>query len=571
MCGIFSLFNLTLNDKLKNVVYKNFMLGKNRGPNNSQFNEYEKKYFLGFHRLAINGLDNYSNQPIEINDKVLICNGEIYNYKQLYKNHNIKPKTHSDCEVIIHLYEKYGIEKCIDLLDGVFAFVLIDNQKNEMYVSRDPYGVRPLYFYSGDYQNTPFFGFSSEMKMISSMKNTFGIYEIRQFEPGSYYHYKYDTKNDTWLFNSFYAYHFYKKQIQNDVSYNMNSIIDYIANYPYNMIRSSLIEAVKKRVITTERPIACLLSGGLDSSLITSIVKSLYKNNEYYKRHPNETLETYSIGLKGSEDLRYARKVADFLGTNHTEIEMTEEEFLSHIPEVIYKIESYDTTTIRASVGNYLVSRYISKNSNAKVIFNGDGSDEVTGGYLYFHKAPNATEFDDECKRLLENIHYFDVLRSDRSISSNGLEARTPFLDKIFVRNYLSIDKEMRYNTHMKYCEKYLLRKAFDKKGYLPDEVLWRTKEAFSDGVSSHTKSWYEIIQDYIESYNLGCCDNLQNITYNIPQTDEQRYYRSIFNNVYHNDYANVIPYFWMPRFIKNVSDSSARTLNIYKEKNNKS
>ena len=195
-------------------------------------------------------------------------------------------------------------------------------------------------------------------------------------------------------------------------------------------IYNNLCNAVKKRVQgTTERPIACLLSGGLDSSLITALV------NKYHKGQ----LNTFSIGMKGSEDLKYAREVADHLKTNHTEIILTPEEFFDAIPDVIRTIESYDTTTVRASVGNYLVGKYISENSDCKVIFNGDGSDELTGGYLYFLKAPNAIEFDAECRRLIHEIHFFDVLRSDRCIAAHGLEPRTPFLDRTFVNEYLNI------------------------------------------------------------------------------------------------------------------------------------
>ncbi|XP_065893700.1 asparagine synthetase [glutamine-hydrolyzing]-like, partial [Dysidea avara] len=271
----------------------------------------------------------------------------------------------------------------------------------------------------------------------------------------------------------------------------------------YNEIREKLISAVRKRISTTERPIACLLSGGLDSSLITSIVSSFMDTKE-------KKLETYSIGLEGSEDLKYARLVANFLKTNHHEIIVSEMDFLEAIPEVIKTIESYDTTTVRASVGNYLVAKYIKENSDAKVIFNGDGSDEVTGGYMYFHKAPDSLSFDNECKRLLKDICYFDVLRSDRCISCHGLEARTPFLDKEFVRNYLSLPYKKRYHVEKKQCEKYLLRDAFGN--YLPTEVLFRTKEAFSDGVNLDMTKQYEI---------------------NPPQTKEQYYYRSVFEEFY--------------------------------------
>ena len=256
--------------------------------------------------------------------------------------------------------------------------------------------------------------------------------------------------------------------------------------YYNSLIKGTLINAVKKRLLS-DRPIACLLSGGLDSSLITSIVVKLLKEKT------NKKLETFSIGLPGSTDLVYARKVANYLDTNHKEILLSEDDFFNAIPEVIEKIESYDTTTVRASVGNYLVSKYIAKNSDAKVIFNGDGSDELTGGYLYFHKAPNNLLFDYEVKNLLNNINYFDVLRSDKSISSCGLEPRTPFLDKTFVNTYLSIPLYYRKPTSVE-IEKKILRESFID--FLPDDILYRKKEAFSDGVSGNNRSWFEIIAE---------------------------------------------------------------------------
>ena len=233
--------------------------------------------------------------------------------------------------------------------------------------------------------------------------------------------------------------------------------------------------------------------------------------------------------------------------------------FLDAIPEVIYTIESYDTTTVRASVGNWLISKYIRENSDAKVVFNGDGSDEVTGGYMYFHLAENALEFDHECKRLLKDICYFDVLRSDRSISSHGLEARTPFLDKNFVQMYLSIPAETRF-LEMKRTkiEKYLLREAFDKTNLLPDNVLWRTKEAFSDGVSTQKESWFETIQNFAK-------EKYKDMNIDGP-TAEKYWYRELFNQYYPNC-KNVIPYMWMPKFV-DATDASARTLDIYKTKN---
>jgi len=548
MCGILALFNiLQKRDIINKHIIDNFKIKNYRGPDNTHIID-KNSFLLGFHRLAINGLDEDSNQPFVINNKMLICNGEIYNHRDLYKeNPEFVPKTHSDCEIIIYLYEKYGIEATCNMLDGVFAFVLIDLEKSKVFVARDPFGVRPLFEFKVNdiLNNDNFFGFCSEMKYTNS--KFFANLSIRQFKPGT-------IKKYTFLYN-------FSEYTSSSMTYfNPYTISDIMSNKGYNNfinIRKTLEDAVLKRVHNTDRKIACLLSGGLDSSLITSLVNKYYSNE-------NRQLETYSIGMKGSEDLKYAKIVADFLGTKHTQIELTEEDFLNAIPQVIESIESYDTTTIRASVGNYLVSKYISENSEAKVIFNGDGSDEVCGGYMYFHYAENPAIFDFECKRLLKDIHFFDVLRSDRSISNNGLEARTPFLDKRFVQNFLSIDKNIRFQSHKK-CEKFLLRSAFDDGKTLPKEVLWRTKEAFSDGVSSQTKSWYQIIQDYLNDATNLSIKNYNKITFNYPDTLEKRYYRTIFDKFYN---SNVIPYFWMPKFT-DAKDASARTLNIYNKKIN--
>jgi asparagine synthase (glutamine-hydrolysing) len=319
-----------------------------------------------------------------------------------------------------------------------------------------------------------------------------------------------------------------------------------------------LNNAVKKRVIgTTERPIACLLSGGLDSSLITALVKRYYTG----------VLETYSIGMTGSEDLKYAEQVAAYLGTKHTSIIVSEDEFFDAIPEVVRAVESYDTTTIRASVGNYLIGKYIAAHSQAKVIFNGDGSDELTGGYLYFHAVPNDMEFDKECKRLLTDIHAFDVLRSDKCISSHGLEPRTPFLDREWVSFYLSIPANIRnprQKNNRECVEKFLLRATFSKLDptLLPETILWRRKEAFSDGVSGTNKSWYEVIRDRLAD-NSADSTVLRKTIDSDGLTNEQHYYKSIFLAAYPGC-EQVVPYYWMPRFVE-ATDASARTLDIYK------
>ena len=326
-----------------------------------------------------------------------------------------------------------------------------------------------------------------------------------------------------------------------------------IEYYMYNYIKL-LEKSIKKRVENCERPIACLLSGGLDSSIISAYVKRFYNN----------TLETYSIGLKDAEDLFYANIVSKHINSKHKSVIFNNEDFINSIPNVIKDIESYDTTTVRASVGNWNIGKYIKKNSDVKVIFNGDGADELMGGYIYFNCAPTNEEFHNETVRLLKNISKFDVIRSDKSISSHGLEPRTPFLDIELTKYYLSIPIEYRNHNNGNYCEKYFIRKAIElyDSELLPSEVLWRTKEAFSDGVSSKNKSWFEIIQESDVILNVN--EKFSNNIHNQPLTNEQMYYRSIFNKLYPKC-DKLIPYFWMPKFIKNAHDSSARTLNIYK------
>lgn len=580
MCGIFTLLNNNTNYSNQFII-DNFNKGRNRGPEFSKLERIGLKQIMGFHRLAINGLNSKSNQPMIMDDITLVCNGEIYNYKELYEMMNVTPTTDSDCEVIIHLYQRYGIDQTLQMLDGVFAFVLCDydinNDYAKTYIARDPYGVRPLYFLynetfspqkssnitleNNESENgNNLIGFASEIKMLHEFKDE--NFTIEHFEPGTYSVYILPhVVSSEWIFNKKERYHTYGF---NTIMYNIDDVNNETdMRSIYRNMQYYFTNAIKKRCYITERPIACLLSGGLDSSLVTALV------NEYHKDISTEPLETYSIGLEGSEDLKYAKIVADYLGTKHTEILLKEEDFICAINEVIYAIESYDTTTVRASIGNYLLGKYISENSNAKVIFNGDGSDELCGGYLYMHACPDEIEFDKETRRLLKNIHAFDVLRSDKCISSHGLEPRTPFLDRSWVQYYLSIHPSVRFHPKNKLCEKYLLRTAFSKTYFknsqgnplLPDEIIWRTKEAFSDGVSKNTNSLYDIIQHYILT-NIESEKKIdKNIT--ISKSDiEKKYYKFLFNS-YYKDTDNIIPYYWMPRYVK-ATDASARTLDIY-------
>jgi asparagine synthase (glutamine-hydrolysing) len=567
MCGIFALLNYQDNHIIRaDDIQAQFSKGKNRGPDNSKLDFSYLKMVLGFHRLAINGLNPESNQPLEIDNIVLICNGEIYNYRQLFRNINVEPFTGSDCEIIIHLYLKYGIEQTLRMIDGEFSFILVDNRITtdlnfKVFVARDPYGVRPLYqVRPTNPKKSTLRGFASELKCIENIYNEdHSNLEVLQFIPGTYSIFNLSNKmNSVWSpekENIPYIIPGFPHSQQPDL------------NNMFKNISSYLNSAVEKRCLATERPIACLLSGGLDSSLVAALV------NDFYNRHafPEKMLETYSIGLLGSEDLKYAKIVADYLGTKHTEIIVTEVEMFEAIPDVIYAIESYDTTSVRASIGNYLLGKYISKNSVAKVIFNGDGADELFGGYLYMNKCPDDIEFDKETRRLLKDIHAFDVLRSDKCISSHGLEPRTAFLDRSLVDFVLSIPPDFRNHMNLNNCEKFILRSGFafenftnyDNKPLLPDVILWRRKEAFSDGVSSQGRSLYKILQDLI-SEELKQNNNkydISNIGANIEA--EKAYYKKIFESKFPNC-ASIVPYYWMPKYT-NATDPSARTLDFYK------
>jgi asparagine synthase (glutamine-hydrolysing) len=532
MCGIFAL----IGDEGR-FDERYFSRGKKRGPEFSTLKQINKNYF-GFHRLAINGLTSSGNQPFEYKNYVLICNGEIYNYKELIQDYNLNVTSGSDCEVILHLYHLFGSD-CLTKLDGEFSFIIYDKVENFFFIARDPYGVRPLYM--NIIGKT--FCFASDIDSMQFMN----ISNLKHFQPGMYMEISYNngyyiSENDTYRESQELN---RRNSLCNDV--HCKSVQEHLYN-----IYSLLCKAVIKRVENTERPVACLLSGGLDSSLVAAIAAR-------YLLKKGIVLETYSIGLEGSEDLKYAQIVADHIKSNHTQIVCTEDDFINSIPEVIKDIESYDTTTVRASVGNWNVGKYIKEHSEARVVLNGDGADELMGGYLYFHACPNSCEFVEECRRLLDNIHQFDVLRSDKSIASHGLEPRTPYLDIDFTNYYLRIPPSVRCHKTNDRVEKYLIREAF---GYispelLPTTILFRKKEAFSDGVSSLNHSWYQIIQ---EKLNDVVIPN-QLYTVNPPITKEQKYYRHLFETYYSG--CNTIPYFWMPKFV-NATDASARTLTIY-------
>uniref|UniRef100_A0A6C0DIU3 asparagine synthase (glutamine-hydrolyzing) n=1 Tax=viral metagenome TaxID=1070528 RepID=A0A6C0DIU3_9ZZZZ len=539
-----------------------------RGPEGTRIVHMADNVSFGFTRLAINGLTDAGMQPYVKGQISWICNGEIYNSKELEKSLGMET-TGSDCECIGELYLRHrnDLVTFARALDGVFALALYDNDMKRLVVLRDPFGVRPLFigfrpnmstslaqvnnlpvpFYKGTFDT---FVFASELKAIVPY-----FEHVAAFNPGTIQ--TYDLKTMTlgldlryhtvgWMLNPIYS------------SVNLIGIVQ-----AKDAIRFSLEEAVKKRLLT-ERPIACLLSGGLDSSLIAALVQNNLRELDL------PPLKTFSIGFEGSSDLKHAKIVADWIGSDHTEIKMTPDEFFDAIPSVIKAIESYDTTTVRASTGNYLIAKKIRELTDCKVVFNGDGSDELFGGYLYFNNAPNDQEFQAECERLLNDIHTFDVLRSDRSISANGLEARTPFLDKQFVSVVRSIHPSYLRPIPGKQVEKFILRSAFDDGTTLPNEVLWRRKEAFSDGVSTPEKAWFEEIQERVLARVPQDWKEKSILSYShhmLPRTPEEFYYRYLFTTSYGLSAIRVtVPYRWMPKWCPETNDPSARTLQMYNQ-----
>ena len=515
---------------------------KGRGPEGTRHVHLGGKATLGFTRLALNGVGEAGMQPFSQEGVTWICNGEIYNWRDLAARHGLTCQSESDCSVLGPLWTALGKDPTtfFRALDGVFAMVLVDG--DHAYVGRDPYGVRPLFYAVGP----------GCTYVASEMKGLLGLGSVWPILPG------------TWM----------KIHLPTGAAVEADRyhVTPWLKNPTYGSfegldtakaaLKQALVAAVQKRLMT-ERPIAALLSGGLDSSLIAALVQ------RELKALGKPPLETFTVGFQGSPDVAHARLVADWIGSRHTELITTPADFLEVLPQVVHDTESYDITTVRASVGNWFVAREISRRSEAKVVFNGDGADELFGSYLYFFRAPSDEAYEAEVTRLLDNLHQFDVLRSDRSISSHGLEPRTPFLDKQFVATVRSIGTQwlrpIPKDQPLSKPEKWLLRSAFEEDGLLPPAVLWRQKEAFSDGVSDAEKPWYQRIQDAVQD-RADLVDRFQAAAYTHlpPPTLEAFYYRTLFDKTYGADCEKTIPYFWMPRWSGETADPSARTLSIY-------
>ena len=511
MCGIVCAFDLKQKSEiLRPQVLEMSKKLRHRGPDWSGIYSDEKS-ILAHERLAI--VDPASGQqPLFSEDKklVLAANGEIYNHRELRKQFHgtYNFQTASDCEIILALYKEKGVD-FIDDLNGIFGFALYDVEKDEYFIARDHMGIIPLYI--GWDQNGTFY-VASELKALEGV-----CAKIELFPPGHYMSSS-DGKFVKWYNREWTDY--------DAVKDNETSIAE---------VKQAL-EAAVHRQLMSDVPYGVLLSGGLDSSVTSAIAKK-YAQKRVESDDTSEAwypqLHSFSVGLEGSPDLAAAQKVADYIGTIHHEIKFTIQEGLDAIKDVIYNIETYDITTIRSSTPMYLMARVI-KSMGIKMVLSGEGADEIFGGYLYFHKAPNAQEFHEETVRKLDKLHMYDCLRANKSLMAWGIEGRVPFLDKEFV------DVAMRLNPKDKMIngermEKWIIRKAFED--MLPESVAWRQKEQFSDGVGY---SWIDTLKEVVDKEVSD--EQLANAKFRFPiqtpQNKEEFYYRSIFEDHFPSDAA---------------------------------
>lgn len=607
MCGISgALINSSQSGLTKLHLQKQFFTASrnivHRGPDRTKIEILSSPIdaCLAFERLAIMDTSTRGDQPFVYDNGdhtvYAMCNGEIYNHHEYVKKYLLETKSGSDCEVIPLMYKKFGMAGILEIchtFDSEHAFVILDvNRKTGDYkaiFSSDRFGIRPLFTGKSDdgiYFSSELCGIADKSAVVERFKpRHFAVIEKKAGIVSDIEYTKYYDLNDI-------------KQIYSDIEICKKNISD-------------KFEASVERSLQSDRPVGALLSGGVDSSLSCAYAAKKLKQH-------GKVLKTFSIGLSGGTDEKYAKKVAKFIGSRHIHFLVTKDEFISAQPNVIITTGTFDVTSVRASVGQYLVAKYIdmiyklstselldifdvstddgmiftftlrdkdssttvtysdelmayirelgNKDERIAVLLCGDGSDEVCGSYKYFHKAPTPSAFHQECLRLLNDIHYFDGLRADRCISHFGFEARYPFLCVMFVEAYLSCCAALRMPQNG--VEKWLLRESFSSLNILPHDVLFRSKEAFSDGVSSTEKSWYQIIQEHVETlYTQADLDTAaQTYPHLPPSTKEALHYRNIFSEHYgkSDSVAKTVPYKWLPKWCGDIVDPSARVLDVY-------
>ncbi len=507
----------------KEEFMRGFAATVSRGPDMSRVIDTGNGY-LGFHRLAIMGLDESGMQPFSLDGNYLVCNGEIYGFRKIKKELESEYtfKSESDCEILLPMYEKYGLSM-FEKLDAEFALIIYDKKTGKLIAARDPIGIRPLFYAVGK---------DGEMMFASEAKNLIGLADkIMPFPPGHYYA---DGK--------FVCYNDIAKR-ETPVSADIDTVC--------RKIHDKLVAGIEKR-LDSDAPLGFLLSGGLDSSLVCSVSSKLMKKK----------IRTFAIGMsEDAIDLKYAKEVADYIGSDHTEIIIDKDKVISSLEEVVSILGTYDITTIRASMGMYLICRAIHETTDVRVLLTGEISDEIFG-YKYTDFAPDAEAFQSEAEKRLSELYMYDVLRADRCISANSMEARVPFGDLDFVKYVMSIPASMKMNTYGK--GKYLLRRAFEG-DYLPENILWREKAAFSDAVG-HS------MVDYIKEYAASLYtdeefeEKRKKYTFAAPFTKESLLYRELFEKYYPGQ-AEMVKDFWMPnKSWENcdVDDPSARVLKNY-------
>ena len=479
---------------------------------------------LGFERLAIMGLTEEGMQPFTCGENAIVCNGEVYGFRKLKKEleSEYSFKSDSDCEILLPLYEKYGLEM-FRKLDAEYACIIYDAKRNDLVAARDPIGIRPL-----------FYGYPKDGEIIfaSEAKNLTGLVDrIYPFPPGYYYA---DGK--------FTCY----RDMTKVEKVSGDSLEEVCKN-----IHDKLVAGIEKR-LDADAPLGFLLSGGLDSSLVCAVSAKILK----------KPIRTFAIGMSTDAiDLKYAKEVADFIGSDHTEIIITKEDVLATLREVIYVLGTFDITTIRASIGMYLICKAIHETTDVRVLLTGEISDELFG-YKYTDFAPDAKSFQEESEKRIRELYMYDVLRADRCISSNSMEARVPFGDLDFVEYVMSIQPELKMNKYNK--GKYLLRHAFEG-DYLPESILMREKAAFSDAVGH---SMVDYLKEYAESVYTDeqYEEKIATYSYVPPFTKESLLYREIFESFYPGQAEMIVDY-WMPNKSWegcNVNDPSARVLSNY-------
>jgi asparagine synthase (glutamine-hydrolysing) len=510
----------------RSSLIKGFDETISRGPDMARIVNLPTKGMLGFHRLSIMGLNETGMQPFSLLNNYIVCNGEIYGFRSL-RDRLVKKgyhfKSDSDCEILLPLYREYGLEM-FKMLDSEFAMIIYDDNRKSFVAARDPIGIRPLYY---GYDKDGAILFASEAKNMVDL-----VEKIMPFPPGYYYA---DGE-----------FHCYRDMTRvKSIRYDDLDVI-------CNNIHDKLVAGIEKR-LDADAPLGFLLSGGLDSSLVCAVAAKLLK----------KPIETFAIGMTGDAiDLKYAKEVANYIGSNHHEFIITKADVLKALPEVVHLLGTYDITTIRASLGMYLLCREIHWQSDIRVLLTGEISDELFG-YKYTDFAPDPESFQEESAKRIRELHMYDVLRADRCISVNSLEARVPFGDLDFVDYVMSIDPKLKMNTYNK--GKYLLRRAFSNGDYLPHDILMREKAAFSDAVGH---SMVDYLKEYAEDrFSDSEYAELREL-YSSPKpfTKESLLYRMLFEKYYPGQ-SQMIAGYWMPNKSWegcDVNDPSARVLSNY-------